>query len=104
MRILFCCGIVVLITSDNNAFVNTAAAGLFGLNSMKNESRKNELIKFLVISFISVIIFILSITYGEIRYETNDDAIINMIAVGAYGEPSQYLVRYGILLGYFAKG
>ncbi len=70
---------------------------------MKNESRKKELIKFLVISFISVIVFILSITYGEIRYETNDDAIINMIAAGAYGEPSQYLVHSGILFGYFVK-
>ena len=60
-------------------------------------------IKRLEIWLISAIVFVLCITYGGICYETNDDVVINMIAAGAYGEPSQYLVYSGILWGYFIK-
>ncbi|SFC20799.1 hypothetical protein [Butyrivibrio sp. YAB3001] len=53
---------------------------------------------------ISVIVFALSVAFGNPSYETNDDAIQNMIAAGAYGEASQYIVHSGIFFGYLIKG
>lgn len=60
-------------------------------------------LKYLEIGIISAFIFFLCIIYGGINYETNDDTAMNLIAAGAYGEPSQYLVYSGILWGYFIK-
>nr|WP_297767785.1 hypothetical protein [uncultured Butyrivibrio sp.] len=60
-------------------------------------------LKYLEIGIIAALIFFLCITYGGINYETNDDTAMNLIAAGAYGEPSQYLVYSGILWGYFIK-
>ena len=62
-----------------------------------------QLRKLLTICGISILVWLLCIFFGHVDYETNDDAIINMIAAGAYGEPSQYLVYSGIILGYFLK-
>ncbi|MCR5656333.1 MAG: hypothetical protein K6G06_02615 [Butyrivibrio sp.] len=60
-------------------------------------------LKLITICFISILIWLLCILFGHAMYETNDDAIINMIAAGAYGEPSQYLVYSGIIWGYLTK-
>ncbi|WP_026488672.1 hypothetical protein [Butyrivibrio sp. XBB1001] len=68
-----------------------------------DKNNYKEAVRKLEIGIISVIIFVLCIAYGDICYETNDDVVINMIAAGAYGEPSQYLVYSGILWGYFIK-
>ena len=66
-------------------------------------SKRKELIKCIEIVVLSLAFFALSVTYGGISYETNDDTIINLIAAGAYGEPSQYLVHSGIVFGYILK-
>ncbi|SCY16864.1 hypothetical protein SAMN02910451_01592 [Butyrivibrio hungatei] len=60
-------------------------------------------IKLAEISIISVLIWIGCIIFSNICYEECDDITMNFIAAGAYGEPSQYLVYSGILLGYFIK-
>ena len=39
----------------------------------------------LTIIAISLIIWILSISFGGLGYQENDDTIMNMIAAGAYG-------------------
>lgn len=70
---------------------------------MMQDYRQVKAVRIIVNICISVIIFVLSITFGNIQYEANDDTIINLIAAGAYGEPSQYLVHNGILFGYFIK-
>lgn len=63
--------------------------------------KKNK--KLLVIIAISVITWILSINYGGLDYEDNDDTAMNMIAAGAYGEGSQYLICSGIVIGRIIK-
>lgn len=57
----------------------------------------------LIIIIISIIIWILSISYGGLNYQANDDTIMNMIAAGAYGEGSQYLICSGIVIGHLIK-
>ena len=55
------------------------------------------------VSGISVLYFVLCIVFGVLKYSTNDDAIMNMIAAGAYGSPSQYLIYNNIVIGYALK-
>lgn len=57
----------------------------------------------LTIIVISLIIWILSVKFGGLHYQDNDDTIMNMIAAGAYGEGSQYLICSGIIIGRLIK-
>ena len=70
---------------------------------MMQDYRCVKTVREIVVIIISAIIFVLSITFGNIQYEANDDTIINLIAAGAYGERSQSLVHNGILFGFFIK-
>ena len=56
-----------------------------------------------VISGISFLYFILCIVFGVLKYATNDDIIMNLVAAGANGEPSQYLINNNIVIGYLLK-
>ena len=44
------------------------------------------------------------IATGRLVYMTNDDPTMVALLCGGYGEPSQYVVNFHILLGYFLKG
>ncbi|MBE5823693.1 MAG: hypothetical protein E7308_06445 [Butyrivibrio sp.] len=57
----------------------------------------------LTIIVVSLIIWILSVKFGGLHYQDNDDTIMNMIAAGAYGEGSQYLICSGIIIGRLIK-
>lgn len=57
---------------------------------------------FIVIA-VTFCMFLLSVVFGGLMYETNDDVEMNMIAAGAYGPASQFLIFSNILLGYFIK-
>ncbi|MBQ8032070.1 MAG: hypothetical protein IJ260_11175 [Butyrivibrio sp.] len=59
--------------------------------------------KLLITILISLIIWILCISFGGLGYQENDDTIMNMIAAGAYGEGSQYLICSGIIIGRLIK-
>ncbi len=59
--------------------------------------------KWAVLSGISLLYFILCIVFGYLKYATSDDSIMNLIAAGAYGSPSQYLIFNNIVIGYFLK-
>ena len=59
--------------------------------------------KWAVLSGISLLYFILCIVFGCLKYVTSDDAIMNLIAAGAFGSPSQYLIFNNIVIGYFLK-
>ena len=54
-------------------------------------------------SAISLLYFLSCILLGKLYYSTNDDTIMNMIAAGAYGESSQYLIYNNIIFGYILK-
>ncbi|RKM57819.1 hypothetical protein D6855_12275 [Butyrivibrio sp. CB08] len=61
-------------------------------------------LKLPVIIVISLIVWILSINFGGLYYEDNDDIAMNMIAAGAYGDPgSQYFLCSGIIIGHLVK-
>lgn len=62
-----------------------------------------KIYKFLIILAISVGVFLLSVNFGGLYYEDNDDIAMNMIAAGAYGEGSQYLLCSGIVIGRLIK-
>lgn len=68
------------------------------LNDEGGSRQKN-----LLVVCICFLVFIMSLILGNVHYDTNDDAIYNMIAAGAYGEPSQYLIWINIVYGYFLK-
>ena len=59
--------------------------------------------KWAILSGISLLYFILCVFFGNLRYVTSDDAIMNMVAAGAFGSPSQYLIFNNIVIGYFLK-
>lgn len=59
--------------------------------------------KNLLIVCLCFVVFVVSVIFGNVRYETNDDTVFNLIAAGAYGEPSQYLLYLNIIYGYFLK-
>ena len=59
--------------------------------------------RYLTITAISLLYFLSCILLGRLYYSTNDDAIMNMIAAGAYGESSQYLIYNNIIFGYILK-
>ncbi len=56
-----------------------------------------------MIAAISVAVWLLCIVFGGILYETNDDTAMNLMAAGAYGDASQYLVYTNILMGWMFK-
>ena len=56
-----------------------------------------------IIAVLCIAIFISCLIFGDVRWQTNDDALLNLIAAGAYGEPSQYMIYTNILLGYVFK-
>ena len=59
--------------------------------------------RYLSISLISLVFFLACIILGRLKYSTNDDTIMNLIAAGAFGESSQYLVYNNIIFGYVLK-
>lgn len=70
---------------------------------MNKAKDTNNVFKMIIVVGISLVMWILSILYGGLSYETNDDATINLIAAGAYGEGSQYLIYTSALIGYGLK-
>lgn len=62
-----------------------------------------KIYKLLIILAISIGIFVVSVNFGGLYYEDNDDVAMNMIAAGAYGEGSQYLLCSGIVIGRLIK-
>ncbi|MBP3196887.1 MAG: hypothetical protein J6N21_07765 [Butyrivibrio sp.] len=70
---------------------------------MNKAKDTNKILKLIIVAGISLAMWILSILYGGLGYETNDDATINLIAAGAYGEGSQYLIYTSALIGYGLK-
>ncbi|MBR4831016.1 MAG: hypothetical protein IKZ97_00145, partial [Butyrivibrio sp.] len=59
--------------------------------------------RYIIIGAISLVFFISCILLGNLCYSTNDDTIMNLIAAGACGESSQYLIYNNIILGYLFK-
>ena len=59
--------------------------------------------KRLLIAVTSIIIWTVCVYFGYVSYDVNDDAGMNLIAAGAYGPDSQYLVHINILHGYVLK-
>ncbi|MBP3815159.1 MAG: hypothetical protein ILA12_10940 [Butyrivibrio sp.] len=70
---------------------------------MNKAKDTNKILKLIIVAGISLAMWLLSILYGGLSYETNDDATINLIAAGAYGEGSQYLIYTSALIGYGLK-
>jgi hypothetical protein len=70
---------------------------------MKKRGVSAKIIKILIVTVLSAAVWIISILYGGIHYETNDDTVINLIAAGAFGKPSQYLIYTSALMGYGIK-
>lgn len=66
---------------------------------MENNSKRKKLVEVLI----CLVVWIACICLGNVRYESNDDTILNMIAAGAYGEPSQFILYINIVYGYFLK-
>ena len=52
-----------------------------------------------IIVLISFSIWLASIVWGYVDYETNDDMAMNLIAAGAYGDGSRFLVHCDYLIG-----
>ncbi len=52
---------------------------------------------------ICIVCFAAHLILGRCRYEINDDMRLNLIAAGAFGEDSQYLIFPNILYGFFLK-
>ena len=59
--------------------------------------------RYLSITLISLLFFLSCVLLGKLKYSTNDDTIMNLIAAGAFGESSQYLVYNNIIFGYALK-
>lgn len=59
--------------------------------------------RYILITAISLIFFLSTIILGLLKYSTNDDTIMNLIAAGAFGESSQYLIYNSIIIGYILK-
>lgn len=62
---------------------------------------KNRRLLFLIAS--QLVILMVMIATGRLAYMTNDDPTMVALLCGGYGEPSQYVVNFHILLGYFLK-
>lgn len=52
---------------------------------------------------ICLTVFLAFVSFSSPYYEENDDLVLNMISVGAFGEPSQYLIHTNIILGHLFK-
>lgn len=65
---------------------------------------KNERIKLIETVLISFLFCFACFITLKVHYETNDDTYMNLIAAGAFGKDSQYLLWINILYGYILKG
>lgn len=71
-----------------------------GLGFLDDNSRKKRCL----IAFMVMLMFFLPYAICEpFSSDTNDDTAMNLIAAGAFGENSQYLVYINVLYGYFLK-
>ncbi len=59
--------------------------------------------KRLYIILASVLIWAVSVYFGYVSYDVNDDAGMNLIAAGAYGPMSQYLIHSNVVHGLALK-
>ena len=68
-----------------------------------NDMNRKKVIRICMIASICICILAFYMRYGFISFETNDDEAMNLIAAGAYGPNSEYLVFIHILIGYILK-
>ncbi len=72
---------------------------------MENKAEKNlKINKYLLILFMETLLFLPYLFRGPVGSDSSDDMAMNLIASGAFGSGSQYLVYSSILYGYFLKG
>lgn len=71
---------------------------------MNKGLRQGMPVKKCVAAMVCILVWLFFILTGDIHYTTNDDTHLNLIAAGAYGPDTQYLIHIHILLGFLIKG
>ena len=82
-------------SSDNSSAAGAEKSSGINLNTTAGRC--------LTAFFFMLVLFLPYLLFEPVSSDTNDDTAMNLIAAGAFGEDSQYLVYINVLYGYLLK-